>query len=63
MKRIYLKAIEINQIYGVPLRTVYNRINAGHYKINSKGEVCTKEVEKFFEEPIKRGRKRKNERP
>ena len=60
-EKIYLKISEISKFYNIPLRTIYARIKAGHYEVNSAGKVCTNDVEKYIVEPIKRGRRFKNE--
>lgn len=60
MEDIYLPAKEVSQIYGIPLRTIYDRINKKYYETNSEDEINIKDVERIIENPIKRGRKWKN---
>lgn len=60
MKKLYLPIKEVSQIYGIPLRTIYGRVNKKYYRTNSKDEIYIEDVEKFIREPIKRGRKWKN---
>lgn len=59
--KIYLSASDISKFYSIPLRTIYARIKGGYYKVNNAGKVCVNDVEKYIVEPIKRGRKFKNE--
>ena len=59
MENIYLPAKEISQLYGIPLRTIYDRTNKKYYRINAKDEINLEDVETILREPIKRGRKMK----
>lgn len=59
--KIYLSASDISKFYSIPLRTVYQRIKVGYYARDDNGKVCVNDVEKYIVEPIKRGRRFKNE--
>ena len=60
--KIYLSAADISKFYNIPLRTIYQRIGAGHYRKNDNGEVCVEDVENCLINPIKRGRRFKDEK-
>lgn len=59
--KIYLSAKDISSFYCIPLRTIYERIKQKYYSIDELGNVCLDDVEKYLAQPIKRGRKFKNE--
>lgn len=60
MEELYLPIKEVSQLYGIPLRTIYDRVNKNYYRMNELEEVNIEDVEKIIKEPIKRGRKWKN---